>query len=748
MYSHFAKVVSRSSSSQRLRVSIVAVVTLTILFLVCFLSDISPVSAGSPSRDAKADSRAERFAGDLREYDIYGSDLGRKNLCEICKVLYPTALKPLGLGRYDYNSRISQSTDIGAIRTDGLGEGVRYPQILPENWDAGGVTMMAWVYIVNSQEGDAALLSVRGAGILFLRGGIGQTLMIYTGNSQTWTNNTQIPLHSWHHFALVRVAGTRAWHAYLDGVLDISGVNLVEPTDNPLLYFNNNGYGEWLDGRVAAGKIWKATLSQAEIQAEMGSYAPVRTANIWSVVPMRVHTDLTDQSGMGNTPTAMGELSTEEGPPLETMVSLSGTVSYSGAVVPVRNVVVTLTSPIRRNETTTTDIDGNYAFSGISAGYNYTVTLSKEGDINGITPSDANLVLRHVAGGGGVLSPIQRIAADTNDNGVVTSFDASQIFRFVVAGGPTNGTGIAGDWKVTPPLRSYIPLLNSLGNEDYDAILIGEVNGDWTAPPPVLEQCVIETEKRNLVDGYLTLPAITMAAEGPTQNSNLTGVQISLPLNSNAGPGATISIPVTLNNNDSKVISGFSFAVTFDPSVIQPANQDLSSAGTLSNVFSVVADTNTSGRLGFAAAGGNSVITGTGTLLNLRFTVVGQPMATTVLTLNSFLFEGDQGEIIPTVANGGSFMVFGPTAASVIVSGRILTALGQPIANSIVTMTSPTGEIKSSRSNQFGVYRFFDVAGGQTYAFTVRSKRHSFAMPTIIRTINDEVADIDFVAIE
>ena len=87
MYSHFGKFVGQSSSSNRLRVSIVAVVTLTILFLFFFHSDISPVSAGSPSRDATAYSRVERFAVELREYEIHRSDLGRESVCEICKVL-------------------------------------------------------------------------------------------------------------------------------------------------------------------------------------------------------------------------------------------------------------------------------------------------------------------------------------------------------------------------------------------------------------------------------------------------------------------------------------------------------------------------------------------------------------------------------------------------------------------------------------------------------------------------------------
>jgi hypothetical protein len=123
-----------------------------------------------------------------------------------------------------------------------------------------------------------------------------------------------VPLGEWHHYALVRDTGN-VWRTYIDGVANVFATNLVDPTGDPRPRFGNDNYGAWLDGRITAGKIWLATLSPAEIRAEMASYAPVRTANIWSVVPMTTHTNLTDQSGLGNTPTAMGILSTEDGPP-------------------------------------------------------------------------------------------------------------------------------------------------------------------------------------------------------------------------------------------------------------------------------------------------------------------------------------------------------------------------------------------------------------------------------------------------
>lgn len=461
---------------------------------------------------------------------------------------------------------------------------------------------------------------------------------------------------------------------------------------------------------------------------------------------MRVHTDLNDQSGLGNTPLAMGILSTEEGPPLETDVSLSGRISYSDSAIPVRNVDLILSTPFPKDQITTSDSNGEYAFPGIRSGYNYIIAPSKSGDVNGISPFDANLVLRNVAAGGGTLTPVQQLAADTNGNGSITSFDATQIFRFVDAGGPTIGTGNIGDWRFNPPFHTYAPLLDSITGEDYTAILVGEVSGNWSPPDTQFGTFNEKAETALPVNTGVGRPHIFSLAERKSQDVLLTDVQISLPLNSNAGSGSTVNIPVTLTNNNSKTISGYNFAVIFDPLVLQPALPESSTSGTLSNTFNVVADTHIAGRLGVAAAGGNNVISGNGTLLNLRFTVIGPPLATSALTFSNFLFEDDLGETIPSAASGGTFLVTGPTAATVNVGGRILAVDGRPIGNSIVTMAAPSGEIRITRSGPLGYYQFFEVLTGQSYSFSVRSKRHSFASPTIIRTINEELMDIDFVA--
>lgn len=130
----------------------------------------------------------------------------------------------------------------------------------------------------------------------------------------------------------------------------------------------------------------------------------------------------------------------------------------------------------------TTDFDGAYQLGNLNAGGEYTVTPSKTGDINGITPFDATLVLRCIAAGTGCqLTSNQKLAADTNNSGDITPFDATQILRFVAANGQTAATGQVGNWKFNLPFIFYNALNDSLTNENYTAILVGEVSGDWTA---------------------------------------------------------------------------------------------------------------------------------------------------------------------------------------------------------------------------------------------------------------------------
>jgi hypothetical protein len=406
---------------------------------------------------------------------------------------------------------------------------------------------------------------------------------------------------------------------------------------------------------------------------------------------------------------------------------ISGTVTYgiigSQGLKYVPHVLFTATgTPSSSGQS---DLLGAYLLTGLTNG-NYTVSSSKSDNVNGISAYDATLTMRYVAAGGLTLTPNQQIAADADGNGTVTLLDATQILRFIAAGGQTGQTGQAGNWKFLPPSRSYAPLASSVGNENYEAILVGEVSGNWT--PPAAFANPAEVDK----DCGKTLP------------NSPTAIDLSIPVNLVNISGSTITIPVSIVNTST--ISGYQFAVTYDPTVLQPANPSISTTGTLSASFNVVSDTSTSGRVGIAAAGGNNSITGTGTLLNLRFTVIGQPRATSGLNFINVLSEDDNGTGITTTPSNGLFTVTNPTAAGVSVSGRILTSDSRPIRNVLISIKDDSGETQTALTGPFGYYRFENVVAGRTYVLTVSSRRYRFSQPSVIRTVSDDLTGVDFVA--
>ncbi len=88
-----------------------------------------------------------------------------------------------------------------------------------------------------------------------------------------------------------------------------------------------------------------------------------------------------------------------------------------------------------------------------------------------------------------------------------------------------------------------------------------------------------------------------------------------------------------------------------------------------------------------------------------------------------------------------------PVAANVSVGGRILTANGAGIRNSLVTISG--GNLPSPitvQTGSFGYYNFEGLPSGQTYTVTVITRRATLAQPTRMITPNINVSDFDFVA--
>lgn len=88
--------------------------------------------------------------------------------------------------------------------------------------------------------------------------------------------------------------------------------------------------------------------------------------------------------------------------------------------------------------------------------------------------------------------------------------------------------------------------------------------------------------------------------------------------------------------------------------------------------------------------------------------------------------------------------VTAPSAASVPVSGRTMTADGLGIRDAIVTLTGPNTSPLTARTNALGYFRFDNVLAGETYVLSVTSKRYAFTPRTL--SIVDEIADLVLIA--
>lgn len=88
-----------------------------------------------------------------------------------------------------------------------------------------------------------------------------------------------------------------------------------------------------------------------------------------------------------------------------------------------------------------------------------------------------------------------------------------------------------------------------------------------------------------------------------------------------------------------------------------------------------------------------------------------------------------------------------PTAAGARISGRLRTAEGRGVINSMVILTGGNlTEPRYAYSSTFGHYSFDDVQIGQTYVIQVVPKRVSFPESTRVINLGGDLADIDFIA--
>ena len=89
----------------------------------------------------------------------------------------------------------------------------------------------------------------------------------------------------------------------------------------------------------------------------------------------------------------------------------------------------------------------------------------------------------------------------------------------------------------------------------------------------------------------------------------------------------------------------------------------------------------------------------------------------------------------------------GTTAGDGSVSGRVVNSFGVGISNARMSLVdASTGEALTAITNAFGYYTIDNIAVGEFYVLNIAHKRYKFAESSKAFSVNDSVANVDFVA--
>src|SRR5262245_61278726 len=169
---------------------------------------------------------------------------------------------------------------------------------------------------------------------------------VYSSPSQLYLDQTvaattafgaTLALATWYHVAMVFDDTANTLTSYLNAVQDqqITGMTgTFTPGFEAIGNFDVGTYPNFVNGRVAAVKLYTGVLTANEIAAEMRSYLPLRTANLHSWLPLRdVGEQGTNYGGTGNF-TAAGTLTTEDGPPIPWTLRPTAARRFAAAAAP------------------------------------------------------------------------------------------------------------------------------------------------------------------------------------------------------------------------------------------------------------------------------------------------------------------------------------------------------------------------------------------------------------------------------
>jgi hypothetical protein len=87
------------------------------------------------------------------------------------------------------------------------------------------------------------------------------------------------------------------------------------------------------------------------------------------------------------------------------------------------------------------------------------------------------------------------------------------------------------------------------------------------------------------------------------------------------------------------------------------------------------------------------------------------------------------------------------TSSGISISGRVLSSAGRGITHAGVFIIPQAGPPRMVQTTRHGVYVFDDLVAGQEYVIQIAQRRFTFLNNPRTITVNDSIANLDFIAL-
>ncbi|MCC6816825.1 MAG: T9SS type A sorting domain-containing protein [Saprospiraceae bacterium] len=223
---------------------------------------------------------------------------------------------------------------------------------------------------------------------------------------------------------------------------------------------------------------------------------------------------------------------------------------------------------------------GVFNFKNVSPSINYTIKVDKNTEfMNGVSTADIVLIQKHILGKQLLSTPYQRIAADANNTGTISSADVSEIRRLIL--GITTEYKNNKSWRFIPKAYvfpnaevpfpfvekiEYLGISRNEMNSDFIGVKIGDVTED--SDPSGFDKIstrsknnlIVTVQDRELIKGQETAIEFEL-----TESIKLSGCQLNISVDPKLAQISGLDSKVISLNAENYVIDKNTIRISYTP---------------------------------------------------------------------------------------------------------------------------------------------------------------------------------------